>query len=533
MADTERHIDLYVFAALTSLLLSAVAFALGMTPNDDAFVYLRTAELAVNEGLRAAFAHYAWAAYPLVIAGLQCLPGVDFFLAAQLLNAALYVLTTLSFMAIIQHIGNTRRLLTLAAMVILAYPHINEFRFHLIRDIGMLGFTLLAMLQLLRFQASQRLAQAAGFCLATLAAALFRGEALLFLALTPLALLIARERPWQLRLRALLTVYALAGALALSAVVGLQLAGINMLTQLQANAAVYLPFLQQVLASLRTADPALSAVLFSEHAAQFSAHHLPLIVSVGMSAILVATIIESLGLIVLMTLVYGAWRSFRGLPPEVRHVLAAYLLVALLIMLVFVLITRFTTTRYTMVFCTVLLLLLPFIIDRAWRQSVQKKRLRSFAAISLLLFTYSVMDAHISYGEPRAHSALAMDWVRENASDAPLMTNKAFIAWLSGRISEFDRVEHDLQADDFLSAAPGTILLIERDEALYERLMAAHADGALILRYQIDDRRGPRILIFERPQDLAEGQSNHGIDLEDSLRLLGHQHILHNQILQI
>ena len=97
-------------------------------PNDDAYAYIRTADIALNEGINAAIQHYAWVSYSLTIAAISLL-GFDLFASAYLINSLFYALLVYSFLSIVRLIDNTALVSVLAAFCILLYPQLNEFRF--------------------------------------------------------------------------------------------------------------------------------------------------------------------------------------------------------------------------------------------------------------------------------------------------------------------------------------------------------------------------------------------------------------------
>ncbi len=489
-----RQLDVRIYAAATSLALSMMAVLVNQVPNRDAFTYMRTAEILLAEGLQAAMAHYTWIAYPALIALVQIVPGVDMFHAAQIVNAALYVLVTVVFITLVRELDASPRILILAAIVILAYPHINEYRAHLIRDIGFLGFCLLALLNLVRFHRHVAPRHAIGFCAALLAAFLFRAEAMVFLALAPLALLVDASVPLGQRCRRLAIVYGLALAALVAGFLLALVMGLNVVDQLSTYLRIYLPFVDQASASLFGDTTAISQALFTEHAANLSSSDIPLILTGGLITLLGAMIMESFGLIFLGALLYGWTQKMTALPAAPRTDLWAFALTALLVLLAFTLIARFMTTRYTMVFCVVLVLLVPLIIDRAWTRAQARGTLRRFGWVVGYFALYSMIDAHITFGESKDFTVDAIDWINTNEQQAPIITNKSYVAWRSGRVPDYDKVEDQVSLEDMLGAAAGTLLVVERDGDLIEQL---DADGTGLERLQsFEDRRGDRIVIY-------------------------------------
>ncbi len=484
-------------AALISLLLSGLAVALGLTPNPDGYTYLRTAEIFLEDGLRAAFAHYHWASYSLLIALFQYLPGVDLFAAAQLVNAVLYALLTVVFMTLLREIDPSRRMAWIAAVTILVYPHLNEFRFTLIRDIGFLALSLLGLLYLARYYRDSGMTHAAGFCAACVAAALFRVEALVFLLLAPFALLCDRSRSWRARWHGLLQLHGFAAGLALALFVAFFAAGINLLALLGDAANLYQPFLQQSERTFFGDTSELTQAIFTEHAALFSERYTILLLVTGLGAILITKIIESIGTPYLMVLAWGAWQRRIRLP---RHLLvpgAFYLLLAFLVPLAFILLTRFMTTRYTMLLCTLLVLLVPLIVERAWRDARREGWTRRFAWVVGLLAVYCAFDSHVSFGDRKTYLPETVDWINRNTNpDAPLRTNLQYIGWATGRVEAYDRITGDISRRWIENAPDGAIVVVENrgeHDALLER---AVDEGLLLPLEQFSDADRQRLFIY-------------------------------------
>ena len=102
-----RHWDIRYLAVIASLLLSGFSALNASLPNDDAYTYLRTAEIFLNDGVTAAISHYTWAGYPILI-GITSMLGLSLLQAAYTLNAVFYGLLVFSYISIIQQIDKSR-----------------------------------------------------------------------------------------------------------------------------------------------------------------------------------------------------------------------------------------------------------------------------------------------------------------------------------------------------------------------------------------------------------------------------------------
>ena len=238
-------LDLRFWAVAASLLLSVYAGITVSIPNDDAFVYVRTAEIFQRQGIGAAFDHFAWAGYSVLI-GLTAAAGLELITAAYLLNGLFYAILTYAFVSICREFSEDRRLLAFAVLTILLFPEINEYRFQILRDSGFWAFSLLGVWWLIRYGAEGSWKFCLYFCGAMLLAAIFRPEAILYLLLAPLCLLFdhRHERAERYLLCGRVLTVA-AGVLLLFFLAGLAL-NLDLLQQMIAQGSVYVPFLQSL-----------------------------------------------------------------------------------------------------------------------------------------------------------------------------------------------------------------------------------------------------------------------------------------------
>ena len=139
-------IDTRFLAVFASLVVSFLILFIEDAPNDDAYAYIRTAEIALTDGIGVAIQHYAWVSYSLLIA-LVSQFGTDLLTAAYIINSLFYALLIYSFVSIVRMIDDSNLVVILAALCILLYPQLNEFRFDVIRDVGYWALSLFALWQ--------------------------------------------------------------------------------------------------------------------------------------------------------------------------------------------------------------------------------------------------------------------------------------------------------------------------------------------------------------------------------------------------
>lgn len=456
-----RNIDIRTWAVLISLLLSVWHVLANPIPNADAFEYVRVAHVSLDEGIAAAFALYPSATYPVLMGIVHQLTGLNLLVAGQLINALCFALLVFSFITLVQQLRSDPRVTLLAALVILAFPSLNEVRYLLIRDIGFLALMFSAAVQLVRFGLTRLPRHAIAFVLLSLGAALFRAEALAYLPLVPLALLFAGREQWGRNVRAVLALEAalLTGGI-LVLLAGL-LTGFDIPGTLQRMLQVYWPFLRDALLAISAENSPLSEAIFGEYAANFSDDYLWAFMLAGLTAVLLLSLVEAFGVPALLLF---AWAARRGMPRGnilATRVVLAYALVGFLVLLGFLVLTRFLATRYTLLFCLMILTFLPLILDRAWSAATGSLRPRLWRGLLIFLLLFSAVDAHISFGKSKESLQQASDWLQHNTQEGTMvLTNSPYVAYFSGRVADYDKVFRYLADDAIVNASFGTIIVL-------------------------------------------------------------------------
>ncbi|MDT8429755.1 MAG: hypothetical protein RQ757_13445 [Pseudomonadales bacterium] len=492
-------LDVRYPAAVASLLLSALNIWSNPVVNTDAYTYIRAAEIFLQDGLAAAVSYYSWAFYPVLIALVHKLTGLELFAAAHVLNAGFFALLCTGFITLVKEIDASRRLAIIAALVILLYPQINEYRSSIIRDIAFITFSLFALLHLLRYLRQALRRHALGFISFTLLAALFRPEALLYLISVPFSLLLIGDLSWSERWRRLLSLQAITVGLLLAAVTLFWFYGVNPLAQLLQGFSGYALFLEQAVSTLRNGSPQLSDVLFSEHAGNYSAQYINLFLATGLSTILLVKIFTGFGWIMLAILAYGWWQRLCQVPRFLSAPALAYLLTAFLILLSFVFVTRYMTTRYTLLFCIVTTLLVPFILDRAWQRAELDKQLTRFRWIAATLLLYCFIDAYISFGESKDYQQEVARWLVANSEpDVVLLTNNHYLAYHTGLIDDYDRISRIVDPDDVPAAASGTRIAYTLERGVLEMMQGYEQQGLVTLEQYFPNADEPQMGIYRR-----------------------------------
>jgi hypothetical protein len=497
-----RDLDIRLWAVIASLLLSFLNTLLNPIPNADAFEYVRTAEIFLNKGVAAAYAYQPSATYSVLFGSLHQLTGLDLFAAAQVINALLFALLVYAFISLAREVRASERVTLLAAITILIFPQLNEYRYHLIRDIGFIALLLLGMLFLIRYGKRQHWQDAALFVASTAAAVLFRSEALVYLPLAPLALLGNRELTVRARVLAVVKIEAISLVLGILGVLALLLVDMNVLQLVQRAAAVYLPFVQDAWTALSATSSPLSTAVFGEYASDFSGQYIVLFMTAGLAAILVLKLIFGFGVPALLVLGYALRQRSGELGSPVMRVVLSYALIAFIILLGFLMLTRFMSTRYTLLFCTLLMLMVPLVVDSALAQARTEAATRVMRGMLGFLALYCAIDAHISFGHSKDFLQQASTWLRDNTEEnALVITNSNYVAYHSGRVEEYDMVGRYIDMETLVNAPYDSLLALSIDRDILSYVDEARAFDLLELVVAFPPQGRPEFAIYRRTSE--------------------------------
>lgn len=492
--------DLRLLAVAASVLISAYTLLLPELPNDDAYVYLRTAEIYLDQGLAAAAQHYNWPAYSVLIATLSQ-TGLSLIYSAYWLNAAFFALLVFSFVSIVRAIDASPQIVGLAVVTVLLYPELNEFRYLIIRDVAFWALMLFGLWQLIGFASSQRMRSASLFTLAILSASLFRAEALVYLLLAPAALLFDKRYERRDRLRLLMKMGGLGYGLLTLAVIILSLTGVDMIQRIADLLRVYLPFLQSLLQNDPAHDAELSRLLFGEYGAAFSGEYLGAVITLGLLAVLFMTVLYGVSGAYFWLLAFGALCGYPRLSAESRWPVLTFALINLAIIVVFLYVTRFLTTRYAMVLCLLLTSQVPLVVSSLWERARNSPRGAWLRGFLLLLFLFCAFDAYVSFGRSKEFLLQTAAASAAAPASSEIITNNHAIAYFSGRVPDYDEVNRLLSVDDIQQAEPGDILALELIPEIDALLQTAAARSMLELLEEFPGDNAPGGVIYRRLPD--------------------------------
>jgi len=492
-----RQQDIRWIAVTASLVLSIFTLLLQETPNSDAYTYARTAEVFLADGIVAAYQHYSWATYSILI-GIVSLSGLDVFSAGLFVNGIFYAILVYAFLSIAKEINQSKPFLTIAAVCILVYPQLNEYRDLLIRDIGFWALSLTALWQYLLYVKTQSLHCAIIFCVSLLLAASFRAEALAYLAFAPLALLFSKRLASSTRNALLLRLYAVVVSLSIGLLLFLALMGLNVAQLFIEFTSIYEPFLSGNFTLNEEERALLGSLLFTEYAAIFSREYIEIFLLAGMISILLANLLAGVGGPYLIILAIGLFQNQLRLNREVAIPVVFFLCTNFLILLSFIIVTRYLSSRYAMLMCILIVLFVPIVILNLLENAKVSGRKNAGVFIAVF-FAYCAIDSYYSFGESKSYVEDSIEWIAENTGDSVgLVTNNHAIAYYSGKVEDYDLVQRNLSEEEILSSEVGDTIAAELTFEMRNLLEKHSIANKLKLLAYFPDAETRRIALFER-----------------------------------
>ena len=490
--------DIRIISVLISLLVSCFTILNPGLPNDDAFSYIKIAEIALSEGISASWQYYSWASYSLLIAFVSNL-GTDLITAAHIVNAFFLSVLVYSYISIVSFLNASRSISILAATCILLFPTLNESRSDIIRDIAMWALSLFALWHFLLFLESNRLRNFLVFCGSITLASLFRVEAIIYMFSLPIALLFDNRHQKHVRYQHLKKCIVVMASVLVFSFLLFQTMGINLISALLRFISVYEPFLNNLTSLSEDQNYSLSRGIFGEYAQTYSGPYLSLFVTAGLLAILFVKLFQGIGGPFFWLLAYGTFNRIISLDRVKVIPIFIFLITNLTIVFIFITITKFVSTRYSMLFCLALILFIPLILDKIIKR-VQQTPLKILGnRVLILFFGYCAFDSFISFGSSKTYVNESLNWYQaENHLHKRIVTNNRAIAYFSGEIENYDKVARIISEKEILDLEANDLIFLEMN---YEASQIIGRDSIvpyINLQAAFPNRENMRLGVYRR-----------------------------------
>lgn len=374
--------------AIMSMLLSTLAFYTDDIINSDAILYVYTIEAFTNGGLVEMTKLYNWPFFSIISSLFSQFTHLSAELSAKIICAGLFVLFTDALLQLSQKILPSSRHLVIAAVLILSFYTINNYREFIIRDAGYWAFCCIALYQFLCFLDTHKIKHAILWQVAILIAILFRVEGAVLLAFIPLFTLFDSQKN---KIKSLLSLYFITfAALFIGIILTISNNSFSSAFGKVSQITNYLNVELLLSDFTRRADLISSQIMHSA-----AADYGPMVLFWGLVSITIYSLIKGISTHYLFLSLLAFKHSHRFIKPHYFAFLSYVALINVILLIVVTLKINLVTARYSVLTVTVLLLiLLPTLcqfIDDIWRQ---RKRLQISLVTIILIF--SIGDTFVS-----------------------------------------------------------------------------------------------------------------------------------------
>lgn len=418
----ERFI--YFSAIAASVLLSFWINYRETVINPDAICYLISAESVGKLGVKGAMhlcGQAIWPFYSVLIYSFVQLTHLSYTLTAYLLDAFFSLISVLTFILIVKELGGSKRVMWLAAAVILLSHEFNSTREYIVRDHGFWAFYLCSILLLIRYFKSPSWQTALLWNISLVIATLFRIEGAIFLLTMPFLAFFYPRLTWMHRFKSFLSLNSLTIVICLTGIAYFLLHPQKTLDQL-GRVSELTAQLQNGFATIAWRYTTTKLGLAQHVLTTDSAKDAGIVWMVLMCGWYGLSIIGNLSLIYALLFLYGIRQRVLALTQS-KAVLYGYLFINIAVTFTFLLERMFLSKRYLIALSLVFMLFVPFALERLW-QNTNTLRQRFIFFLAILLILFSAAGGIFDFGYSKAYIHDAGDWLDKNVpKDAMLYAN--------------------------------------------------------------------------------------------------------------
>lgn len=391
--------EIRLFTAVVSLLLSTLAFALDDLINSDGVLYMNMVRALLEGGFSSMAELYNWPFFSILVAGIHLITGLPLETSGNVLNIFMFVIFTDALILISNKMLPNTRQVFIAALFILCFTLLNDYRSYLFRDLGYWAFMGLALYQFIRFMELPTWHNALLWQCWMIIAILFRVEGVVILALLPLFLIHSNET-LKIALRQVIMLWS--GAIVISIVlIGIlpQITGITDAFGKLADVMRYIDLLSTFEKFQQQAD-----IINTQIMSVFDKESGNLILASGLFAIIIQRILAAIGIVYVIYYLFSRFSRYAPVIPAARYskFLMYFIAINFFILTIFVFRQYFLSTRYgVMLVTTLFLLMLPRFCTLVEQSIIhQRKGVLAFTAFILIVgpidsLTSSVSNAYI------------------------------------------------------------------------------------------------------------------------------------------
>ncbi len=501
--------DVRVSAVVASFVLSLWVVYLKQNINLDGILYMRAANMIIEGDWQGAHGLYSWLLYPSLIALVSKISGLGLEGGAHFLNACFSGLLSYVFISLVQEVGGSRKTILAAALLIVFYPEINEYSYKVIRGSGYWPFYLLSLLYFIRFLKAPSWRYAVLWNVSMIAAALFRIEGVVFIALLPFVLFGQRDWSFSRKSKHFLMAHSVNLAILASFLV-LQATSINSLASKTGRLQDPLLSLKALWEEITVGLAGKSDILATTLLNQYSENYATLIVLLIPVVIFLGKLIEVITPLLFCLLMFVPFMKFVDFKSEGAIVMLWAGVINVGILFTFLFPQFFLQGRYVVALALTLMVFLPFVLVflyERWQMIPQKASRKAWIYYLLSLFLV-VNSGEALVAIPGASTKKYIKdsglWIKENIPvSANIYSNNIKILFYSGHIYALKQPvlvgREDVTADWLKQWQPGryeylALRVRQGKSPSQEEIVAAFGSQPLKV---FENRRKDKVLVFE------------------------------------
>ncbi len=404
-----RYFNVYFFAGLFSLLLSAIVAGRTDVINPDAICYLESAALMKQDfyaGVQLC-GQAKWPFYSMCVAGFSTLFRMSEVASAYVIDALFSLITVMGFLKITALLSNKKRILMWAAVVILLHHDFNAVKTYIVRDHGFWAFYVSSIVCLLYYAKTRQIGYALAWNVCLLLATLFRIEGGVYLLLVPLCVWCQTNDSFSQRAKSFFSLYVVTGIVAVTFFTW-KLMHPSHISVLSGRLPELVDQLSQGLLlakqKMHVTVSQLETVL-----GVYGAYNATLLLFVSVTLCYFSNIVSSLSLIYVVLLVYAWYRQSLTASAKYRVVLWSYLIVGMAVTIVFFGENLFLTNRYLMAISLVAMCWIPFALE-----SLMERRSKRLFVMALFLIGLTSIGGIVDCGYSKKYIDSAGAWVADH-----------------------------------------------------------------------------------------------------------------------
>ena len=477
-----------IFTAFTSLILSLIAVYFDDLINRDGVLYVDMARGFLQGGLEETAKLYNWPFFSIIIAYLHKLTTLTIETCAYLLCSLLFILLNDTLVRITHKILPNKQQLLIAALFILCFQPINEYRDFIIRDIGYWAFSALTLYYFMLFIEAPTIKTATIWQLVAVLSVLFRVEGIVILLALPL-FLFAIQKPLDGLKSSLLLNYLFILSLLPIILIALNSfsphAAFNKIDSIKDYTSI-----NNFLIILNNNTAILKTQILNEYSERYAG----LILVSGLLFMLLYKLLKafSLGYIVLYL---TSWWQQKPIKPNPNYSLLYYFFTLnILILIVFVLHKYFITTRHiVLTLISFLLIMLPIVcsfLEKAW--STKNRSILTFAGIIL---SFCLIDS-IVQSNSKSYIKNTAIWAADNLPQgSSILTDDNLIQYYA----KTQKRNTNITLDRLINYHNYDYVIVIKKGMNLEH-QALFNEKKLPLIYSKKNKKGDRVIIYSTKQ---------------------------------